>query len=195
MSPASTKATDLEQTRAAASVASSMRRRADTFLIVAALITFLCDIGTKEWVLHHLPGPLARHDLWQDHLALVIAKNFVGSWGMTRSMSDGPRRWFFLAASLSATAVIVAWNRRLPTRHWALRWALPIVLGGVIGNEVDRLHRGYVLDFIQLRVALVSGDRVWSTCNVADIAIRIGVLLAGIDLLLTVLQQRTRAAT
>jgi signal peptidase II len=63
-----------------------------------------------------------------------------------------------------------------------VRAALPLVLGGALGNLVDRLAHGYVIDFIDVHVSLLGREYHWPTFNVADAAITVGVALLALDL-------------
>src|SRR5262249_6305384 len=66
--------------------------------------------------------------------------------------------------------------------QYALRWGLPLVLGGALGNVFDRIRYGYVIDFVDVHIMWHGKDRHWPTFNVADIAICIGVGLMAIDM-------------
>jgi signal peptidase II len=101
-----------------------------------------------------------------------------------RSLSDGYRFWLFLLGVMAASVLLVRWYRRLQPQQWGLRWALPMVLGGMLGNEADRLRWGYVVDFIHVHAVWLGVERPWTTCNLADVAIRCGVVLALLDLTL-----------
>jgi len=80
----------------------------------------------------------------------------------------------FLALALIVSAGILYYFPRVPRSEWALRLALSMQLGGALGNAIDRIQFGYVIDFIS-----VGNFPVW---NVADASITMGVvvLLAGI---------------
>jgi signal peptidase II len=97
----------------------------------------------------------------------------------------GWQRWFFIVLG-AAAAVFIVWMLR---RHGAQRlfcWALALILGGAIGNVIDRLLHGYVVDFIQVHW------RGWyfPSFNVADSAITIGAGLLILDELLRVRRSR-----
>ena len=110
--------------------------------------------------------------------------------------NENVRRPFFLLVSAAAIAFIVTLYRRLQPRQRALKWGLPLVLGGALGNVFDRIRYGHVIDFIDFRadwlkkgnelVARYVKDHVvtdhWPTFNVADIAICVGVALMAIDM-------------
>ena len=101
--------------------------------------------------------------------------------------------------SVAAIAFIVSLYGKLQPEQRALRWGLPLVLGGALGNLADRVTRGSVVDFIDYRAgwvqsmneliaAVVSGWHVtdhWPTFNVADISICVGVGLMALDMLIS----------
>lgn len=97
------------------------------------------------------------------------------------SDAGGWQRWFFISLSVVASVAISIWLRRLPhDRHWeAAAWAL--VLGGALGNLIDRIAYGYVIDFLDVYY----GDWHWPAFNIADSAITIGVLMLLIDAMRT----------
>jgi signal peptidase II len=93
------------------------------------------------------------------------------------SEAGGWQRWFFIALATVASVAISIWLKRLPTNHRfeACAWAL--VLGGALGNLIDRIAYGYVIDFLDVYY----GDWHWPAFNIADSAITIGVAMLLID--------------
>ncbi len=86
---------------------------------------------------------------------------------------SGWQRWFFVGVAVVITTVLVVWMARLPREH--IREALPLalVVGGAVGNLVDRLRLGYVIDFIDVYYR----QWHWPAFNVADSAICVGAAL------------------
>lgn len=93
------------------------------------------------------------------------------------SQAGGWQRWFFIFLALAASVAISIWLKRLPgdRRFEACAWAL--VLGGAIGNLIDRILYGYVIDFFDAYY----GSWHWPAFNVADSAITVGVVMLLID--------------
>jgi signal peptidase II len=93
------------------------------------------------------------------------------------SSAGGWQRWFFIALAIGASTLIFIWLKRLPKsrRFEACAWAL--VLGGALGNLIDRILYGYVIDFLDV----FYGDWHWPAFNVADSAITVGVIMLFID--------------
>jgi signal peptidase II len=163
------------------------------FLALVSLVTLAADIVTKAWAEHHLDGLPGTAELWKNHLTLILAKNRGGAWGLLQSTSENVRRPFFLLVSVAAIAFIMTLYRRLQGHQSALRWGLPLVLGGALGNVYDRIRYGHVIDFIDAHTTYpglasrllrepVGVDHHWPTFNVADIAICVGVGLMAVDM-------------
>jgi signal peptidase II len=166
-------------------------RASYVFLALVSVLTLASDIGSKTWAEHHLDGYPGTVDIWKNHVTLLLAKNRGGAWGLLQSTSENVRRPFFLLVSVAAIAFIMTLYRRLQPRQRALKWGLPLVLGGALGNVFDRIRYGHVIDFIDMhfdaKSALLvkifgAGEHHWPTFNVADIAICVGVGLMALDM-------------
>lgn len=174
-------------------------RPSPMFLAVVSIASLVSDIGSKLWAEKRLADYPGYVTVIENHLMFVLAKNKGGAWGLLQGESENVRRPFFLLVSVAAIAFIVTLYRRLQPRQHALKWGLPLVLGGALGNVFDRIRYGYVIDFIDYRadwirklneiVAKYNPKHIvtdhWPTFNVADIAICIGVGLMAIDMLTT----------
>ena len=99
--------------------------------------------------------------------------------------ASGWQRWFFVGLGTLATVFIV-WMLRNHGGQRMFSWALSLILGGAIGNVIDRLLHGHVIDFIQLHAA----GWYFPSFNIADSAITVGAVLLILDELLRV--RRTR---
>ncbi len=152
------------------------------FLIIVSVISLLADVSTKLWAERTLEGYPGIIQVWEGHMAFILAKNRGGAWGLLQSTNENVRRPFFLLVSAAAIAFIVTLYRRLQPRQRALKWGLPLVLGGALGNVFDRIRYGHVIDFIDVHVVYKGVDHHWPTFNVADIAICVGVALMAIDM-------------
>lgn len=165
------------------------RRPSYVFLAVVAVCALAADLTTKWWAKSTLSG-FDRHahgakrlEIIKGHAEFVFAQNPGGAWSFLRSVPDALRRPFFLVISVAAIVFIVSIYRRIRPEQWALRWGLPLALGGAIGNLVDRIRYGWVVDFIDVFVKSGGHERHWPTFNVADIAIVLGVGLMAVDML------------
>jgi signal peptidase II len=169
------------------------------FFGLVAAVSLFADVSTKAWAEITLSrrNPLEPSiEIIKDHLAFTLAYNPGGAWGLFQRHSEYVRRPFFLLVSLLAIAFIINLYGRLTPGQRALKWGLPLVLGGALGNLSDRIVRSNVIDFIdyqakwieamnRLIAKLVSGWSItdhWPTFNVADIAICVGVGLMAVDM-------------
>ena len=99
--------------------------------------------------------------------------------------ASGWQRWFFIGLGTLAAGVIV-WMLHRHSAQRLFSWALALILGGAVGNVIDRLLHGYVVDFIQVHYA----GWAFPSFNVADSAITIGAGLLILDELLRVRRAR-----
>lgn len=172
-------------------------RPSPLFLTAVSVVSLVSDVGSKLWAEKKLADYPGYVTLIENHLLFVLAKNKGGAWGLLQGESENVRRPFFLLVSVAAIAFIVTLYRRLTPSQHALKWGLPLVLGGALGNVFDRIRYGYVIDFIDFRADWIKkmNDLVarsypkhvvtdhWPTFNVADIAICVGVGLMAVDML------------
>lgn len=93
------------------------------------------------------------------------------------SDAGGWQRWFFISLAAVVAVIIVSWLKRLDARQTWLAAALSLILGGAIGNVIDRIYHGYVIDFIQWYYK----SYYWPAFNIADAAITVGAAILIID--------------
>src|SRR5688572_1485742 len=97
------------------------------------------------------------------------------------SGAGGWQRWVFIGLGVAVSAGILVWLRRLPPRGQGLLAAgLSLILGGALGNVIDRVLHGYVIDFIRVHYE----EHYFPAFNVADSSITIGAALVILDNLL-----------
>lgn len=152
------------------------------FLAVLSLATLAADMLSKTWAERHLGKYPGAIEVWQGHLTLVLARNPGGAWGLLQTTSENVRRPFFLLVSVAAIVFIMSLYRRLTPAQLALKWGLPLVLGGALGNVIDRIRYGRVVDFIDAHITYAKLERHWPTFNIADVAICVGVGLMALDM-------------
>lgn len=106
--------------------------------------------------------------------------------------ASGWQRWFFTGIGILAAGFIV-WMLRSHGGQRLFAWALTLILGGAVGNVVDRLIHGYVVDFLQFRFSLLEPifhGGYFPTFNIADSAITLGAILLILDEILRVRKGR-----
>ena len=110
---------------------------------------------------------------------IVRAHNTGAAFSFLRD-AGGWQRWLFSVLALAVSVALLQWLRRLPRRANLLASALACILAGALGNLLDRLRLGYVIDFIQVHWR----EHYFPAFNVADSAITIGAGLLLLDALL-----------
>lgn len=155
----------------------SLRNHLTRAGIAMALLVLAADQASKYWILHGLDLPD------RGSVALLPVLNFTMVWnhGVTFGLltSHGPSAPYLLGAvALAVVGALFVWLRRATS----LLTALPIgaVAGGALGNVIDRLHYGAVVDFIHAHAFGYS----WYVFNFADAAIVCGVATLMLDSLL-----------
>ncbi len=176
-------------------------RRSTVAIAVAAIATLAliaADLGTKEWAADTLsvapsfdPGPpcegggMQRRPgenvvIVEDHLMLRYAENCGAAFGMLRDANPLLRKALFGTAAVAASiALFVMFVRGRGGPFFA--WSVPMIVSGALGNLIDRVRLGYVIDFIRAYNLNLPYLDEWPTFNVADIGITVGVALLVID--------------
>lgn len=118
------------------------------------------------------------------YLNIYYARNTGLVFGMFSDRLGAYSTWIFLGITIVALSIIVNLFFRAENKAVLLPLALSLVLSGALGNLIDRLHWGYVVDFIQaFYISQHPPYRAhyWPTFNVADMAITAGIILLLID--------------
>ena len=107
---------------------------------------------------------------------LTLVHNHGAAFGFL-SEQPGWQRWFFTMVSSIAVIFISTWIYKLEAKNKILLWALTLILVGAIGNLIDRVLFGYVIDFLDFYYQTYH----WPAFNIADSSIFIGVIFFMID--------------
>ncbi|MFP8880406.1 MAG: signal peptidase II [Myxococcota bacterium] len=156
----------------------SMKFRVALF---AFAFSFLLDVGTKIAIDANL-SYADRIPVIDGFFYLTHVRNTGAAFGLFASAPPLPRLAFFIGVSIVAVGIIISFYRKLSPGDRLASLALGLILGGALGNLVDRIFRQEVVDFLHFR--LWRGYS-WPDFNVADSAIVIGVGLLVLDLLAT----------
>jgi len=138
-----------------------------------SVIVIAADQVTKQLVVNEL-ALFDRIPLF-DWLNLTLMHNT----GAAFSIFAGATPWFFVALSVLVSVGILIWMRRHPTGDRLVAASLALILGGALGNGIDRATRGFVIDFIDFHIH----GWHYPAFNVADSAIVLGAILMGLDML------------
>lgn len=137
-----------------------------------ALLALLLDQLTKFWVLAAIPKHKSITVI-PGLLDLVNIRNRGAAFGFLNRSDIEWQFWLFLLATLVAAVAIILLVRTAQEQPWLFR-ALGLVMGGALGNLIDRIRFRAVVDFLDIYV----GDWHWPAFNVADMAICVGAGLA-----------------
>ena len=141
-----------------------------------SLFVIVLDQLTKIWasVVLELQQPMAVLPF----VNLTLVHNDGAAFGLLAT-AGGWQRWFLTILALVISGVIVIWLSRLKRQQWWLAGALALILGGALGNVLDRALYGYVVDFIDIYYQ----QWHWPAFNIADSAISLGAVMLLIDAL------------
>jgi signal peptidase II len=144
-------------------------------LIVAGLVVAL-DQGSKYLVTQSLPvgGAWSPFPGPTPFFQIVYTYNTGATFGLFKDL--GP---VFIFIALAIVAALILYARRLRRDQWLMCVALGLMLGGAIGNLIDRIRLGHVIDFIDVGV----GATRWYTSNLSDVSLVLGVILLGVAML------------
>ncbi len=145
--------------------------------LVIALLVVVADQATKWGIIHWLD--LYDKEVITSFINLTHQQNSGAAFSFLAGAS-GWQRWFLVVLATVVSAVIVVWLWRIRTEGpLVLMAGLSLVLGGALGNLIDRARFGYVTDFIQVWF----GNWAFPSFNVADSAISVGAALLIVDAL------------
>lgn len=157
-------------------------------LWLAGLVIAL-DLFTKVWAVSNLT--FAEPVAVMPYLNWTLAYNYGAAFSFLADMG-GWQRWFFSGLALVISAVLVVWLAKLPQKLTTETLGINLILGGAIGNVIDRFLEGRVTDFIDFYI----GTWHYATFNVADMAITIGAgLLLLSELILKPRQEKKAKQT
>jgi signal peptidase II len=135
-----------------------------------AAIVFLADQLVKYWIIHVVELEQKVSVPVLPFFSLTWVENRGVSMGMLTADTD-VGRWLLVGLTGLIATVVAVWIRR--ERHWPESLALGLILGGALGNIVDRVRFGYVVDFVHLHW----GPWSFYVFNIADAAITAGVVI------------------
>ena len=143
---------------------------------VSAVILVILDQGTKLLALSSLK-PIGSCTVIDG----ILDFTFVENRGVAFGMLSG-KRWIILLITVVIAAGVIWYYKSLPrTREYRpVRWSLVLILAGAVGNIIDRLFRGYVVDFFEFTFFN------WPVFNVADIYVVVGVIILMIMVLFVI---------
>ena len=143
------------------------------FGLAVALVAAAIDQASKYYLLHIYDLPSRGQVPVMPFLDVVFVRNFGISYGLFQQ-EGAAGQWALLAIKVAAVIVLWVWLARAGSRLTAL--ALGLIVGGALGNAVDRLLNGWVTDFVLFYAASGTWRFNWYVFNLADVAIVAGVV-------------------
>ena len=176
-------------------------RRKVLWLVVVTLLFVAVDQATKVWAQANLAEPLPVKERVLEDGQLVektttkfvptrkpvvvipgafnlrYAENPAAAFSLTRSFPDWVRMPFLISFSVLAMVIVGVWYFRMRRPDGLLLGALSFIVAGAIGNFIDRVRLGYVIDFIDWHAGFINPSwPPWPTFNIADSCIVVGAL-------------------
>jgi len=146
----------------------------NAFWLLLSLLAIVIDQWTKSIAVAHLvyaqPVPVMPMLNW------TLLHNYGAAFSFL-SDAGGWQRYFFTSLASVVSVIFAIWLLRLPKNTLVLAAALSLILGGAVGNLIDRVTLGYVVDFIHVYY----NNSHFPAFNIADSAITLGVILMLID--------------
>jgi signal peptidase II len=146
------------------------------YLWITALI-FIADHVTK-WMVRSWMELDEAIVIIPDFLNLSYVRNSGVAFGLFADIQSVWKPYILGGMAVVAVVVILMYASRMPTDRMLLQIALAVTLGGILGNFIDRIAHGFVVDFIEFHV---NNRFHWPTFNVADSAITVGIGLLLLD--------------
>lgn len=141
------------------------------FFTIAALV-LIADQASKAWITSHM----ALHETFAvlpGFFSITYIRNPGAAFGFLATAGPGFRAVFFIAVTAAAILLIVYYLAKTKREERLLVLSLALILAGAVGNLVDRIRYGEVVDFLDVYI----GIHHWPAFNVADAAISCGAVL------------------
>ncbi len=154
-------------------------------LVVGGAVIIL-DQWTKQLVRAAIPDytGIVPIDTLGEYFVFEHVHNYGAAFGILQNQGN-----FFVIIAAVVAVTILVYVRYLPADQWLVRVFLGLMLGGAIGNVIDRIQLGYVTDFVKIGIP---GVYYWPNFNIADSAIVVGVIGLGLYLLIDDLRKSRR---
>ena len=162
--------------------------------ITLAVVVIVLDQITKMLVVRHIPLYTIGTQFFGDFLRIIHVANTGVAFSVGASWSETARRFLFSLIPLIVIGIVIAIYFRNNTWTKLQRWAIMGIVGGGLGNLIDRFFRAEgVVDFIDVKFYGLFGLERWPTFNVADSAVVICGLMLVISFIVTSIKESKEA--
>ena len=151
--------------------------KAKSFLWLLPVFIIVLDQVSKNWIVQHFPLG-SMQTVFPDYFDIVHYRNPGAAFGMFANLSEATRSWLFYFLAAVACVFLAFYWRSLKVHEKLSQVAIPLVYGGIIGNIIDRVRFGSVVDFLSFHW---QNKFFWPAFNVADSAITLAVILLLLD--------------
>ena len=147
-----------------------MKLPGQTRFLWISVVVIALDLITKKFASHYLSSMIAYKVF--PGFNLILVHNYGAAFGFLNG-EGGWQTWLFTGVAIVIGIGLLIWLARLKRSERWLAIAIALVIGGALGNLIDRLILGYVVDFLDFYI----GQYHWPTFNLADSCITIGALM------------------
>ena len=154
-------------------------KKTTLLLLLPALAVIALDQISKFVLVSTIPryGSVA---VIEGFFNLVHVRNRGIAFGLMNRPGQGLQFYFLVAATIGAIALLLFWFRKIKDEDPKITIGLGLILGGAVGNFIDRIRLGEVIDFLDFYV----GSYHWPAFNAADAAITVGILWLAVNTIL-----------
>ena len=146
--------------------------------LLSALAVVALDQISKIILAYNIPK-YASVPVIKGFFNLVHVRNRGMAFGLMNRPGHGFKFYFLIAATLGAIVLLLFWFRKMKDEDHNITIGISLILGGAVGNLIDRVRLGEVIDFLDFYV----GSYHWPAFNVADAAITIGIFWLAVNTL------------
>ncbi|WP_329740677.1 signal peptidase II [Dyella sp. A6] len=140
--------------------------------LLLSVVVIALDQLSKWWMVHALHVAGASRAVIPGFLNWTLVYNRGAAFSFL-THDSGWQRWLFVVLAVVISALLIVWLARIARREWRTAMPLALIIGGALGNLIDRLHAGQVTDFIDVYY------RQWHypVFNLADCGITVGAVM------------------
>ena len=146
-------------------------KKTKLLLLLPALAVIALDQISKFLITSTIPK-YGSVPVIEGFFNLVHVRNRGMAFGLMNRPGHGLPFYFLVAATISAIALLLFWFRKMKDKDFKITIGIGLILGGAVGNFIDRIRLGEVIDFLDF----YAGPYHWPAFNVADTAITVGIL-------------------
>jgi signal peptidase II len=153
-------------------------KKTTLLFLVPALAVVALDQISKIVLAYNIPK-YASIPVIKGFFNLVHVRNRGMAFGLMNRPGHGFKFYFLIAATLGAIVLLLFWFRKMKDEDHNMTIGISLILGGAVGNLIDRIRLGEVIDFLDFHI----GSYHWPAFNVADAAITIGIFWLAVNTL------------